>query len=76
MSDTPKLNNAPYYIKEDVCIGCGTCESVCPNSAVSINADSGSGAYKIDADKCKDCDACVEQCPVTAIWELESNKTE
>lgn len=51
-----------YKISEE-CISCGTCESECPQEAISMGADH----YVIDPAKCTDCGTCAEACPVEAI---------
>ncbi|WP_319370017.1 4Fe-4S binding protein [uncultured Ilyobacter sp.] len=55
-----------YKINEEVCVGCGACEGVCPVSAI-LPTDS--GKYKIDDNLCINCGACTGVCPVNAISE-------
>ena len=48
------------------CLGCGACESACPQEAVS----QGGGfpvAYVIDPLLCNDCQKCVVVCPVDGL---------
>jgi ferredoxin/flavodoxin len=47
--------------KEDTCSICGTCASLCPTAAISIN---GSVATKIEL--CIRCCACIKNCPTGA----------
>ncbi|MDR0676258.1 MAG: 4Fe-4S binding protein [Elusimicrobiota bacterium] len=47
----------------DNCINCGSCESVCPVTAISEE----NNKRIIDPDVCVDCGACKGACPVDAI---------
>ncbi|MFZ2188128.1 MAG: ferredoxin [Candidatus Moraniibacteriota bacterium] len=55
---------AKAIVNEDLCIGCGTCESLC-QSVFKIE----DGKSKVIADDCGDCDcqSVVDSCPVSAI---------
>jgi ferredoxin len=51
--------------KEEICTVCGTCASVCPTEAISINS---SVATKVE--RCIRCCACIKNCPTGArVWE-------
>ena len=50
-------------IDEDLCGGCGTCESVCRFDAI-YKTD---GVFQVDPVACDGCAACVYQCPQEAI---------
>ncbi len=50
-----------YRIGED-CIGCGTCQSVCPQQVIAEGSP-----FIIDEDHCLQCGNCFENCPVQAI---------
>lgn len=65
-----KKENA--FVITDNCIGCASCESVCPTGAIKVN-DSGK-AYADET--CIACGACVGVCPVQCIEikEVEFNK--
>ncbi|MEI7425456.1 MAG: ferredoxin [Candidatus Moraniibacteriota bacterium] len=51
-------------VNEEMCIGCGTCESLC--SAVFKIED---GKSKVISEECGDCDcqSVIDSCPVSAI---------
>ncbi len=51
-------------IDKKVCIGCGTCVSICPVGAISFDKD---GKAQIDKTICIGCGACQANCPVSAI---------
>lgn len=45
------------------CIGCRTCESVCPTGAIVFDRD----GVRFDREKCVVCRKCVDECPTGAI---------
>lgn len=51
-------------VNEDLCIGCGTCESLCPNVFKIEN-----GKSHVISENCVDCDCqeAADSCPVNAI---------
>jgi ferredoxin len=51
-------------VNEELCIGCGTCETLCPK--VFKLED---GKSKVISEDCEDCDCqgAVDSCPVGAI---------
>mgnify|MGYP000348259482 CR=1 FL=1 len=49
-------------VNEEKCVGCGSCENVCPVEAIKLK----DGKAKI-SDNCVECGACVGECPVEAI---------
>jgi heterodisulfide reductase subunit A len=48
------------------CIGCGICESICPQSAVTLSGGDSPHAI-IDANSCRGCGICVAECPSGAM---------
>lgn len=59
----------PYRIDAETCEGCGSCEDVCPNKAISHKGK----LYSINPNKCKECvgdfdePQCVDVCQTGAI---------
>jgi len=51
-------------VNADVCIGCGTCESICPSVFKIEN-----GKSHVVAEECGDCNCqeAADSCPVAAI---------
>lgn len=52
-------------VNHDLCIGCGTCESLCPE--VFKMEEGKSHAIKEDCADCTCCQEAADSCPVNAI---------
>lgn len=76
-----RIERAPRYVDEELCIACGECERVCPIE-VPNKLDLGLSkrkaiympriqavplAFAIDGEHCTRCKKCVEVCPTKAI---------
>ncbi|MDY0103571.1 MAG: [Fe-Fe] hydrogenase large subunit C-terminal domain-containing protein [Lentimicrobium sp.] len=61
------MGNANFHhalkIREDLCIGCSHCMSVCPTEAIRVK----NGKSFLIGDRCVDCGECFRVCPVSAI---------
>lgn len=49
-------------VDRNICSGCGACESLCPEGAVTVG-----DAAEVDEGLCTGCGKCVEVCPLEAI---------
>ena len=49
---------------EELCVGCGSCEMVCPHGVFGMN---GKKVWVVDKNGCMECGACALNCPTTAI---------
>jgi benzoyl-CoA 2,3-dioxygenase component A len=52
-----------HLIDPETCIRCGTCEQMCPESAISHD----DANYVVDPDLCRSCMDCMGPCPTGAI---------
>ncbi|MGQ0711651.1 MAG: benzoyl-CoA 2,3-epoxidase subunit BoxA [Rhodoferax sp.] len=52
-----------HLIDPEVCIRCNTCESICPQKAITHDARN----YAVSAQACKHCMDCIAPCPTGAI---------
>lgn len=50
-------------VNEDKCVGCETCVSACPVSAISMK----DGKASVNEAECVGCGACAGECPAEAI---------
>ena len=56
--------NIQFVVENSLCHGCGTCEAVCPEDAISTKFIDTFGFHlpEIEVNKCTDCELCVEAC--------------
>lgn len=60
--------------KKDCC-GCNACGDICPQGAISFEADSEGFLYpKVDDEKCIRCGLCLKTCPQIHAAELKRNE--
>jgi benzoyl-CoA 2,3-epoxidase subunit A len=57
-----------HLIDPEICIRCNTCESVCPQKAITHDDTN----YVVDAETCNLCMACISPCPTGSIdnWRM------
>jgi heterodisulfide reductase subunit A len=53
------------WVNEDLCVGCRTCESICPFGAIEVYPDTKKS--KVSEPLCKGCGTCAAGCPERAI---------
>lgn len=57
------INSIKQVVELGLCVGCGTCVSICPFRAVKIVKDNKKGIYKpVLNEKCIRCGICLETC--------------
>ena len=57
---TPSVLTAS--VDPEMCVGCGTCQEVCPAGAISVEK-----IARVDLKRCTGCGRCVGQCPRGAL---------
>jgi len=57
-SDGARPMTVAPVTQEDICTVCGTCASVCPKAAISVN-----GSVETEIELCIRCCACIKNCP-------------
>jgi len=50
------------FVDSYKCVGCGTCQEVCPAGAISVDE-----IARVDPKRCIGCGRCVDQCPQGAL---------
>lgn len=62
---TPMLASSGYtaQVNEDLCNGCGECESRCQFGAITVDA----GVSRVELEKCMGCGVCTSHCTQEAI---------
>lgn len=63
-SCTCKQRENEMKIEQEKCIGCGSCQMMCPAMAIEKTPDN---KCKIDETKCMNCGTCAAACPMGAI---------
>lgn len=60
-----KTNTVSSVIKDDLCVGCGTCIAICPTNAIVLHLDQSKGVYvpEVLEGACCNCGKCLRVCP-------------
>lgn len=63
-------------VKNNLCTGCATCVSLCPNSAIKLIKEESKGIYlpQLKEDECIQCGICFDICPGHSVNFKELNQ--
>ena len=61
------MNTIERIVSQDLCIGCGSCQSVCSHSAISSAYKGGMFLPLVDPSLCTNCGLCLKICPSNAV---------
>lgn len=72
-----EITDISQIVEQGLCNGCGTCFSVCPNNAISIEVDQFLGILyaALNEKKCVKCKKCLSVCPSVDILEWDQKNT-
>jgi len=62
-----EVEGAIAIVNEDICSGCGICESVCEYGAIELREKEGELKSHVIEALCKGCGTCSASCPAGAI---------
>ena len=57
------MNHITIEQKEN-CTGCGACQNICPQNAISMQPDTEGFPYPVVNDQCVECGLCIKICPL------------
>lgn len=63
-----------HVIKKHNCSGCGACQNICPNDAISMKHEVECTIPIVDNKKCIECGLCIKVCPINKNDEDTSEK--
>ena len=67
--------NIEKIVEENLCCGCGTCSSTCPQQAITmVRNTAGFLVPEVDHNKCNDCGICLLTCPGNGLPEDLTNR--
>jgi len=63
-------------IKENLCTGCGTCASLCPQGLIKMHKNNEKGVYipVLELEECNNCNLCLDVCPGHSVDFNKLNK--
>jgi len=66
--DTLEAGGIVSFVDEELCGGCGTCETICPYGAITVDmSDPTNLKARTNEILCKGCGSCIPACPECAI---------
>lgn len=61
--NTEKKQSIRREVKDDLCIGCGTCLSICPKDCITLGLDTHNYIPLVNEHLCSNCGLCTDVCP-------------
>lgn len=62
------LDSIKSYYRWRECVGCLSCETICPTGAIRVEKTGGRPRPRVDSSRCVSCRLCLRNCPIAEVF--------